>query len=151
MKKSDANILFLLLPKNYVDYLYSDFSVRQAVEKMRERRYSMIPVVEKKTGKYLYSLREGDFLYYLADNRLDFEELEKYPLSDITPSRNIRAVGVNCQIKELFQTINDQNFVPVTDDKGVFIGIVTRKAVINLLLEEKEWEKKRNFVVPLLF
>ena len=87
----------------------------------------MIPVVEKKTGKYLYSLREGDFLYY-----------EKYPLSDITPSRNIRAVGVNCQIKELFQTINDQNFVPVTDDKGVFIGIVTRKAVINLLLEEKE-------------
>ncbi len=130
------NILFLLLPKNYVDFLYGDFTVRQALEKMKERRYSMIPVIDRETGKYLYSLREGDFLYFLAERHLSFQELEKNALSTIQPSREIKPVGVTCQINELYATISDQNFVPVIDDNGIFIGIVTRKAVMNHFLNE---------------
>ena len=68
MKEKAPNILLLLTPKNFVEYLYSDFTVRQAVEKMKEKRYSMIPVIERETGKYCYSLREGDFLYFSVHN-----------------------------------------------------------------------------------
>jgi CBS domain-containing protein len=130
------NILFLLLPKNQVDYLFGDFTVRQALEKLEGKRYSMIPVIDKKTGKYERSLMEGDFLYFLTRNHLSFGDLEKLPLKDIPASRIIQAVGVNCQIKELYDKIVDQNFVPVVDDNGVFIGIVTRKAVMRTLLPD---------------
>ena len=33
-------------------------------------------------------------------------------------------------MENLFEKITNQNFVPVVDDKGVFIGIVTRKDVL---------------------
>ncbi len=138
MKEKAPNILLLLTPKNFVEYLYSDFTVRQAVEKMKEKRYSMIPVIERETGKYCYSLREGDFLYYLAENHLSFSSLEKHPLSSIPPSREIKAVGISADIHDLYGTILDQNFAPVIDDQGVFIGIVTRKKVMNALMKEGE-------------
>jgi CBS domain-containing protein len=132
------NILFLLLPKNQVDFLFEDFTVRQALEKVEGKRYSMIPVINRKTGKYERSLMEGDFLYYLMHNRLSFADLEKMALKEVPASREIQAVGVNCQIKELYDKIVDQNFVPVVDDNGVFIGIVTRKAVMRTLLSDSK-------------
>ena len=132
------NILFLLLPKNQVDYLFSDFTVRQALEKLQVHHYSMIPIIDRKSGKYERSLNEGDFLFYLTEHQLSFSELERLPLTEVPASRAIRAVGVNCQIKELYDIIVDQNFVPVIDDNGVFIGIVTRKAVMRTLLGESQ-------------
>ncbi len=136
------NILFLLLPKNQVDYLFEDFTVRQALEKLEGKRYSMIPVINRKTGKYERALMEGDFLYYLTKNHLSFSELEKMNLQDVPASRDIQAVGVNCQIKELYDKIIDQNFVPVVDDNGVFIGIVTRRSVMRTLLPESNVPQK---------
>ncbi len=128
------NVLFLLTPKKEVDFLYGDFTVRQAVEKMKEHRYTMIPVIDRKSGKYLYSVREGDFLYYFMEHRLSFEELEHLPLSSVVPSREIKSVSVECESRTLYQVIAGQNYVPVVDDQGTFIGIVTRKAVMKDLL-----------------
>ncbi|MDY6314566.1 MAG: CBS domain-containing protein [Clostridia bacterium] len=31
----------------------------------------------------------------------------------------------------------NQNFVPVTDDSGIFVGIVTRRQIIKYLCENK--------------
>lgn len=33
-------------------------------------------------------------------------------------------------MEDLFEKITNQNFVPVVDDNGIFIGIVTRKDVL---------------------
>lgn len=128
------NILFLLTPKKEVDYLYGDFTVRQALEKMRERRYSMLPVIDRKSGKYLRAIMEGDFLYYLAEKRYSFDELERHSLSEIPSNRLIQAVTIDSTIEQLYSTISGQNFVPVIDDNGTFIGIVTRKSVMKVLL-----------------
>jgi hypothetical protein len=35
------NVLFLLIPKKDVEYLFDDFSIRQALEKMEFHRYTM--------------------------------------------------------------------------------------------------------------
>ncbi len=136
MNDKGTNILLLLTPKAQVEYLFDDFTVRQAIEKMKEKRYSMIPVISRETGKYLYSLREGDFLYYLAERHLSFPELERRPLASIPPSRDIRAVPVSESVPALFRTILGQNFAPVVDDQGVFIGIVTRMKVMDALMPE---------------
>ena len=37
------NIMFFLTPKSNVAYIYDDYSLRQALEKMEYHRYSAIP------------------------------------------------------------------------------------------------------------
>lgn len=129
------NITFFLIPKIKVEFLYEDFSLRQAVEKMEYHRYSVVPVLSK-DGKYLYSLSEGDILYAMTKNKLKFEDLTKIRLESIQRDRDVKPVSINSSMDDLVKLIVDQNFVPVVDDRGVFIGIITRKAVINYLLSK---------------
>ena len=39
-------------------------------------------------------------------------------------------------LQDLLLKATDQNFVPVVDDKGDFIGIVTRRAIMRFCLEQ---------------
>ena len=127
------NITFFLIPKIKVEFLFEDFSLRQAIEKMEYHRYSVVPVLSK-DGKYLYSLSEGDILYTMTKNKLRFEDLTKIHLESIKRDRDVKPVSIDSSMDDLVKLIVDQNFVPVVDDRGVFIGIITRKAVINYLL-----------------
>ena len=129
------NITFFLLPKIKVEFLLDNFSLRQAIEKMEYHRYSVVPVLSK-DGKYLYSLSEGDILYAMTKNKLKFEDLTKIHLESIERDRDVKPVSINSSMDDLVKLIVDQNFVPVVDDRGVFIGIITRKAVINYLLSK---------------
>lgn len=68
-------------------------------------------------------------------DRTDFDELENLYLKDVESHRNIKAVNSTKNISDLVSTILEQNYVPVVDDKGVFIGIVTRKKVMSSYLK----------------
>ena len=60
------NIASLLLPKSMVAFLYDDFSLRQGLEKMKYHGYSSIPVISR-DNRYVGTVSEGDFLWYLVD------------------------------------------------------------------------------------
>ena len=78
----------------------------------------------------LYTVREGDFLRLLLDMGMpELSALEGVPLLQIVRSDN-PAVNVTAPLETLLERIQDNNFVPVVDDRGCFIGIVTRKAII---------------------
>lgn len=124
------NVIQFLTPKSKVAYLESDDTVRQGLEKMRHHGYTALSVIDKKDGTYLGTVREGDFLRLLLDmNMPDLSTLEDIPLMQIVRQNN-PAVSVNAPLEVLLLRIQDNNFVPVTDDRGCFIGIVTRRAVI---------------------
>ena len=78
------NILHFLTPKNEVAFLYDDYSLRQALEKMEYHQYSA----------------------------------------------SAGAVRINTSIEDLVVSAMSQNFVPVVDDRNMFIGIVKRKEII---------------------
>lgn len=50
--------------------------------------------------------------------------------------RKVTAVYINSTMEDLLELALNQNFVPVIDDTGIFIGIVTRKAIIAYFIEE---------------
>jgi CBS domain-containing protein len=131
------NILFLLTPKASVEYLYGDFSIRQALEKMEYHRYTVIPVLDRASGAYLYSLAEGDILYYLKTTRFPISSMEKHYLTEIKPNRVYQVIGASQEVEDIYPLIVTQNFVPVVDDRGTFMGIITRKAVVGHLLSQK--------------
>lgn len=124
------NVLFFLTPKSEVAYLYEDYSLRQTMEKMEHYRYSAVPVIDR-NGCYIGTITEGDLLWYLKDHQLTNLHLaEDIPLSRVERRWYNEPVNINCEIEDLILTSMNQNFVPVIDDKKIFIGIIRRKDII---------------------
>lgn len=130
------NVLMLLKPKETVKYIYDTNTLRQGLEKMRVHRYTAIPVISE-DGKYVGTVSEGDFLYYIIDFRNSaIKEKEKHRVSDILRRDFNPAVRIDVSMEELLNRALGQNFVPVTDDLGTFIGIVTRQDIIRYFINK---------------
>lgn len=126
------NILHFIMPKAEVAFLSAESTVRQGLEKMLFHGYAAIPVIDRE-GKYEGTVTEGNFLRALYNDREpDLKKLENVPLRSIM-RRDYNAVSANADINEILSTAINQNFVPVVDDRGMFIGIITRKSIIRYL------------------
>lgn len=124
------NILLFITPKNQVEYLYDDFTLRQALEKMEYHQYAAIPVIDRE-GRYVGTITEGDLLWEIKKKRnLSVKRAENIPLMQIHRRMDSVPVSVNTSMDDLMVKAMNQNFVPVVDDRGVFIGIITRKAIL---------------------
>lgn len=124
------NILLLLRPKSTVAYIYEDSTLRQGLEKLRAHYYTAIPVVAR-TGEYIGTVNEGDFLWHMVDNdSFEMKEQEDYKVSDILRENWNPPVKVSATMDDLLLKVMDQNFVPVIDDRNLFMGIVTRRDVL---------------------
>lgn len=124
------NILFFLTPKEDVAFLEEDDSLRQAMEKMQHHRYNAIPILTSE-GKYYGTITEGDLLWGMKEHNLsELREAEKIKITDIDRRRDNKAVNIRANMDELLDKASNQNFVPVVDDRNIFIGIVTRRAII---------------------
>jgi FOG: CBS domain len=125
------NILFFLTPKDTVEFIYDDFSLRQTVEKMEHHKYTAIPVLTR-AGAYVGTITEGDILRLLKDKySLNLQAAEDFPIKQVPRRWHNNPVDINCNIEDLFLTAMGQNFIPVVDDKGKFIGIITRKDILD--------------------
>ena len=115
------NILFFLTPKEEVAHVEEDDTLRQVVEKLEYHGYSAIPLLAL-DGKYIGTITEGDLLWEMKEKDFpDVHRMEKIRITDVKISESM---------EDLFEKITNQNFVPVVDDNGIFIGIVTRKDVL---------------------
>ena len=124
------NILFFLTPKSEVAYIYEDYTMRQALEKMEHHRYSAIPIIDDE-GKYVGTITEGDLLWTLKnDFSLDLKSVEDVPIMGIKRRMDNSPVSVNANIEDLISKSMNQNFVPVIDDQKTFIGIIKRRDII---------------------
>ncbi|MGI6449329.1 MAG: CBS domain-containing protein [Desulfitobacteriia bacterium] len=124
------NIAFFLIPKKDVVFLKDNSTMRQALERMEFHGYSAVPLVDSK-GHYAGTLTEGDLLWKLKNTPdLTFNNTEKIPLTEIVQRTQNNPVSINARINDLISRAIHQNFVPVIDDQGVFIGIVRRREII---------------------
>ena len=123
-------------------YLYDDCTFRQGLEKMRHRGYAAIPVISR-DGRYVGTVSEGDFLWRILepgasgqDGSFSMRDMERLQIRDILKSDR-PPVRITVSMEDLVTSAMKQNFVPVVDDLGSFIGIVTRKDIIRYLSEQK--------------
>lgn len=131
------NVLFYLTPKCDVAYIEEDDTLRQTLEKMENRRYSAVPMLNK-DGSYVGTITEGDLLWGIKNIfNLDLREAEKIPVTSIPRRRDYVPISVRSNMDDLIRIALNQNFVPVLDDGGKFIGIVTRKDIMQYYLDSK--------------
>ena len=124
------NILFFLMPKAMCAYLYDDYTIRQAIEKMEAAGYSSIPILNRH-GEYRGTLTEGDLLWALKNIcYMDMRQAEAHRIMEISRRKDNVPVRVTTSMHDLIDRASTQNFVPVVDDRNLFVGIITRKDVI---------------------
>ena len=130
------NILFFLTPKAMCAYLYDDYTIRQALEKMEQAGFTALPILNKR-GEYRGTLTEGDLLWALKNIcYMDMRQAEARRIMEIARRRDHLPVRVTTSMHELVARATSQNFVPVVDDKDTFIGIVTRGNIIKYCSEK---------------
>ncbi|NLO10010.1 MAG: CBS domain-containing protein [Clostridiales bacterium] len=132
------NIAYFLKTKGEVAYLYDSFTLRQGLEKMRNQGHSAIPVLSS-NNKYIGTISEGDFLWFLIDDRKDqlhktsIKSFEEIKIRDIFKKGKNPSVRITATMDEMLMRAMDQNFVPVVDDRNYFIGIITRSDVMRYI------------------
>ena len=81
--------------------------------------------------------KKGDFLWkILEEDFTDMQMAERTAIDSLVSKRN-SAVSINTTMEDLLSKAIDQNFVPVFDDFGAFVGMVTRKSIIKYFADKK--------------
>lgn len=125
-----------MTPKINVSYVHESDSVRQGLEKMRRHGYTAVPVISD-DGRCVGSVSEGDCLWYMLEHGSPtMYELEGVGIKSIMNTSRNPAVTIDVPPGELYRMITESSFVPITDDRGCFIGIVTRRAVLSYFRDE---------------
>lgn len=127
------NIAFFLIPKDEIEYLNINCTMRQALEKMEYHRYTAIPLIDNE-GKYAGTLTEGDLLWKIKNTpNFSFSCTEKIRINSLERHFTNHLVRIDSEIEDLMELVIGQNFVPVVDDQNIFIGIVRRREIISFL------------------
>lgn len=132
------NIASFLQPKAEVTYLRDHMTIRQGLEKLKRSGYTAVPVIDVE-DRYVGVISEGDFLWHILSRNDSLEEitmkrLERGGIRNILQSGKVKAVCIDTDMEELLEQVKNQNFVPVVDDRNVFIGIITRRDIIKYFL-----------------
>jgi len=135
-RKAVMNVAFFLLPKSKVSYLYDDNTVRQGLEMIQRYGYTAVPVITR-SGEYVGIVSEGDFLRnILCIGSVDMYEMESVRISSVVSRKRADAVNANVGMDDILEKAVSQNFIPVVDDRNVFMGIITRQSVIKYLMKK---------------
>lgn len=124
------NIAFFLTPKADVAWVRTTSTVRQAIERMEHHTYTAVPLLTPE-GRYAGTLTEGDLLWFMKQHpSIRFEDTEDIPLAAVSRRLDMRPIRIDAEIEQLLAMVLDQNFVPVVDDREIFIGIVRRRSIM---------------------
>lgn len=124
------NIFGILMPKATITYLNAHDTLDTAVEFMMASGYTAVPVIDD-AGKYVGMVSEGDFLrIVMAHGR---EHLADRTVGEIMHKDEEDYVLNTVGREEIMKRILDRNFLSVIDDRNCFIGIITRKSILQYL------------------
>ena len=110
----DRNILFFLTPKAMCQFVYDDFTVRQALEKMESSGYTALPILNKQ-GEYRGTLGEGDVLWAMKNLcNMDLRVAESRRIMEISRRKDNIPVRVTTSMRDLVERAVGQNFVELS-------------------------------------
>ena len=136
-----GNVAYILRPKQDVAYIYDNSSVRQALERLRRNGYTEVPVIHA-DGRYVGTVSEGDFLWFILDSGLEGDSLsdllKSTKVSELVRQHRNPSARITAPMEELLLQSVNQNFIPILDDRDVFIGIVVRGDIIKYFNNQRK-------------
>ena len=135
-RKLEMNIFNYLTPKSETFYLEHNCTIRQALEKFDNHKFTIVPLLDKQ-GKYVTTLSCGDLLRYIKnDLNFDVSKAENTTVDRIEKYRPYKYLTISANISEVYLLSLEQNYVPIVDDRMIYIGIIKRKDVIKYIFSK---------------
>lgn len=135
--RDEMNIFTILTPKSQTEFIEYDSTIRQALETFDFHKFTVVPLIDDE-GKYVSTLSEGDILRYIKNEaNFDIEIAESVKINTIEKYRSYEAITIDSTMDEVLKLAMNQNFVPIIDDRGMYIGIIKRKDIIKCYINEK--------------
>jgi predicted transcriptional regulator len=135
--RDEMNIFTILTPKSQTEFIEYDSTIRQALETFDFHKFTVVPLIDDE-GKYVSTLSEGDILRYIKNEaNFDVEIAESVKINTIEKYRSYEAITIDSTMDEVLKLAMNQNFVPIIDDRGMYIGIIKRKDIIKCYINEK--------------
>lgn len=140
----------LMVPADNVAHVMPEHSAVHAALVLTSLGYNRIPVIDDE-GYFVGSIGLSSLMKRMFElNDIDADNIDHLKVEDVMDRKN--TVLVYPYSKEyLLHQLVDYNFLPVVDEKGLFLGIIPRKQVlkaVNALAHdlEKEFQlvKKEN-------
>jgi len=126
------NVAFLLTPKREVVWVRAAGTVAEALERMKPNGFSAVPILDD-DGCYAGTLGTSDLIWYLLESGQPWQDRARATaLLDVPRRLHDTPVHIDADIPTLIARAGRQSFVPVVDDRKVFIGIVRRRPIIEL-------------------
>ncbi|HEY0466891.1 MAG TPA: CBS domain-containing protein [Polyangiaceae bacterium] len=119
-----------LTPKSEVVWVSASGSVEQALERMKPNGFAAVPILDDE-GCYVGTLSTSDLMWFLLPAGSAWQELARATAPLMVPRRlSGLVVHVDASVSVLIKAAIEHSFVSVVDDRGVFVGIVRRRPVI---------------------
>jgi CBS domain-containing protein len=124
------NVAFFLTPKDEVVWVAANATLADALALMEPHRHSAVPLLDEE-GRYIGTLTEGDLLWYLRRAERPWAEVAAaIRVSAIPRWMKNDPIDIGAEMEALLARAVVQSFVPVVDDRSVFVGMVRRKSII---------------------
>lgn len=135
------NIASFITPKAEVSYLKDNMTIRQGLERLRRSGYTAVPVIDSE-DRYVGVVSTNDILWRIIDHNenmdtVTMKSMEQMTLRDIIQNGKVKPVCIDTNMEQLLGQAQMQNFVPVVDDRNVFIGIITRSDIIKYFVKKQ--------------
>jgi len=111
-------------------------------------KFSMIPVLED-GDKYVGLVGLGNVMekiFEVSPESIDPENLKDYTVQDVIVEAP--SITVDWTIEEVLHLLVDYAFIPVVEEDGTFVGILTRKQMLKAVNYMAHVLESQNHVLP---
>lgn len=143
MPSQQASYLFsreitpLIIPKEQVVVIDPEWSLERALLVLTRKGTNSVPVINQ-AGQVEGLIGKSDILDFMlqlgAGNDIDFSSLSKHKVKEAM-DLNHSGILANSIFSFAFEVLVNRSYIPIIDIKGQFVGILTRKVMMEKVIE----------------
>ncbi|WP_298078239.1 cyclic-di-AMP-binding protein CbpB [uncultured Abiotrophia sp.] len=127
-----SNMLDFMIPADNVANVIDQHTLSTGLLILTQSNYTMIPVLSAESKLMGVISMSMIIKAVMTVDAIEMERLDELKVRDVMLCQPVR-VQANCNLAEVLNYLIDQNFVCVVDGDNRFLGIITRKNVMQRL------------------
>ena len=127
-----SKMLDFMIPADNVANVIDQHTLSTGLLILTQSNYTMIPVLSAESKLMGVISMSMIIKAVMTVDAIEMERLDELKVRDVMLSQSVR-VQANCHLADVLNYLIDQNFVCVVDEDNRFLGIITRKNVLQRL------------------
>lgn len=126
----------LIIPAHDVTVVQPGWSLERALLILTRKGMNSVPVIneDNQLDGVISKTDILDIIINLNENEIDFSELAKYQVKDVM-DKNHSGILANSIFSFAFEVLIHRSYIPIIDLKGKLVGILTRKVLMEKVIE----------------